>query len=52
MFLHMRTDFSPYEGWTITGKSMSTISRGEIIVQDGELLAQEGRGKFLFRALP
>jgi len=51
-FLHMRTDFSPYEGWAITGKSISTISRGEIIVQDGELLAQEGRGKFLFRALP
>ena len=51
-FLHMRTDFSPYEGWTMTGKAVSTISRGEIIVQDGELLAQEGRGKFLFRALP
>ncbi|MBU1048782.1 amidohydrolase family protein [Candidatus Bipolaricaulota bacterium] len=51
-FLHMRTDFSPYEGWEMTGKAVSTISRGEIIVQDGELLAEEGRGKFLFRALP
>jgi len=51
-FLHMRTDFSPYEGWMMTGKQVSTISRGEIVVQDGELLAQEGRGRFLFRALP
>ncbi|MFC2095964.1 dihydroorotase family protein [Candidatus Bipolaricaulota bacterium] len=48
-FLHMRTDFSPYEGWMMTGKPMTTIARGEIIVQDGEFIAQEGRGKFLFR---
>lgn len=48
-FLHMRTDFSPYEGWSMTGKPVSTMSRGEIIVQDGEFIAQEGRGKFLFR---
>ena len=51
-FLHMRTDFSPYEGWTMTGKPVSTIARGEIIVQDGEFIAEEGRGKFLFRDLP
>jgi len=51
-FLHMRTDFSPYEGWAMTGKPVSTVSRGEIIVQEGELLAAEGRGRFLFRALP
>jgi len=51
-FLHMRTDFSPYEGWRMKGKAVSTVSRGEIIVQNGQLLAQEGRGKFLFRDLP
>lgn len=48
-FLHMRTDFSPYEGWTVTGKPMTTIARGELIVEDGELMAREGRGTFLFR---
>jgi len=47
--LHMRTDFSPYEGWHITGKPMFTISRGEVIVENGELTAREGRGAFLFR---
>ena len=51
-FLHMRTDFSPYEGWRMKGKPVSTVSRGEIIVQDGQLLAQEGRGKFLLCDLP
>ncbi len=48
-FLHMRTDFSPYEGWTVTGKPIVTLSRGEIIVEDGELTTDEGRGRFLFR---
>lgn len=48
-FLHMRTDFSPYEGWTVTGKPMVTLSRGEIIVQNGEFTAEEGRGRYLFR---
>ncbi len=48
-FLHMRTDFSPYEGWRITGKPVTTISRGEIIVQNDEFTGHEGRGEFLFR---
>jgi dihydropyrimidinase len=51
-FLHMRTDFSPYEGWAVTGKPMWTIARGEVIVQDEEFVAEEGRGKFLFRHRP
>lgn len=51
-FLHMRTDFSPFEGWRMKGKPVATVSRGEIIVQNGELLGQEGRGRFLFRDLP
>jgi len=48
-FLHMRTDFSPYEGWTVTGKPVATVSRGDVIVEDEELAADEGRGRFLFR---
>jgi dihydropyrimidinase len=48
-FLHMRTDFSPFEGWTVTGKAITTIARGELIVENEEFIAQEGRGRFLFR---
>ncbi len=47
--LHMNTDFSPYEGWTVTGRTVTTISRGEIIYSDGEVSAERGRGQFLFR---
>jgi dihydropyrimidinase len=47
--LHMQTDFSPYEGWTMTGRPRWTISRGDVIVEDSKLVAERGRGRFLFR---
>ena len=47
--LHMNTDFSPYEGWTIVGKVVATISRGEVIYTDALANAERGRGLFLFR---
>ncbi len=48
-FLHMRTDFSPYEGWQVRGKTRFTISRGDVVVEQDEFVAKEGRGRFLFR---
>lgn len=45
--LHMATDFSPYEGMTITGRVVGVLSRGEWLVRDGDLVAKPGRGKFL-----
>lgn len=47
--LHMNTDFSPYEGWTVNGRVVETISRGEVVYADGEVIAARGRGRFLFR---
>ncbi len=47
--LHMNTDFSPYEGWKVSGRVIHTISRGEIIVSHGDVRAERGRGRFLFR---
>lgn len=45
--LHHNVDYTPYEGMTIMGYPSVTISRGEIVYRDGEILAQRGRGKFL-----
>ncbi|MCX7750171.1 MAG: amidohydrolase family protein [Candidatus Bipolaricaulota bacterium] len=45
--LHMRTDFSPYEGLRVQGRVVGVLSRGEWLVRDGELLARPGRGRFL-----
>jgi dihydropyrimidinase len=38
------SDYSPYEGWPVTGWPRLTISRGEIIARDGVVEAQRGRG--------
>jgi dihydropyrimidinase len=45
--LHMRTDFSPYEGLAVTGKVCATLSRGELVFADGTFLGHAGRGRFL-----
>ena len=47
--LHMKADFSPYEGLEVYGFPKYTISRGEIIYENGKFTAQKGRGKFLKR---
>ena len=49
--LHMATDFSPYEGRKVTGRVSATVSRGEIVFHDGEILARTGRGRFVPRSL-
>jgi dihydropyrimidinase len=47
---HDRVGYSPYAGLTVTGWPTTVLSRGEVIVDQGELLAPRGRGRFLPRA--
>jgi dihydropyrimidinase len=47
--LHQRVDYTPYEGWTVPGRLVATISRGEVIVKEGEFVGQRGRGQLLRR---
>ena len=49
--LHMASDWSAYENIQITGKIKKVFSRGQLIIDEGQCLAQKGRGKFLFRKL-
>jgi dihydropyrimidinase len=37
-------DYSPYEGWMVTGWPQATISRGEIVMRDVEVIGERGRG--------
>lgn len=46
---HMNVDYSAYEGWEVTGKVSSVISRGKIAVSDGKLNLQKGHGQFIAR---
>ena len=47
--LHEAVDWTPYDGMTLQGWPAVTISRGEIIVEEGEFKAERGRGRFVQR---
>jgi dihydropyrimidinase len=46
---HMRVDYSAYEGLEVTGKVKCVLSRGRIIVENGEYLGKPGDGSYLRR---
>lgn len=45
--LHHNVDYTPYEGMRLTGWPKLTLSRGEVVCEDGRPAAARGRGKFL-----
>jgi dihydropyrimidinase len=45
--LHQNVDYCPYEGWEVQGYPVTVLSRGEVIVRDGEFVGKRGRGQFL-----
>ncbi|MFC3123692.1 dihydropyrimidinase [Pseudoroseomonas globiformis] len=47
--LHHAIDYTPWEGLPVKGWPSITIRRGEIAVQEGEVLAAPGSGRFLSR---
>jgi dihydropyrimidinase len=47
---HDATGYCPYAGMMLTGWPTTVMSRGEVIVEGGTLLAERGRGRFLPRA--
>jgi dihydropyrimidinase len=47
--LHQPVDYSPYDGMSIRGAPILTISRGDIVVENGEPRANRGRGQFISR---
>jgi dihydropyrimidinase len=47
--LHMRADYSPYQGMRLAGFPEVTILRGKILQQDGAFLGGPGSGVFLKR---
>jgi len=49
--LHMATDWSAWEGIEITGRIVKVFSRGELIVDGNECLAEKGRGRYIHRVL-
>jgi dihydropyrimidinase len=47
---HMDVDYSCYEGRAVQGGSDIVLSRGSVIVRNGEFTGRKGAGKFIKRA--
>ncbi len=47
--LHQRVDYCPFEGWTLPGRLVATVARGQVIVREGQFVGELGRGQFLAR---
>ena len=40
-----RSDYTPFEGWTVTGWPVTTIRRGEVVYEDGRVTGLPGTGR-------
>jgi dihydropyrimidinase len=49
--MHHGADYTPYEGLHVTGWPVMTILRGEVVCENGTVLARKGKGRFLPRAI-
>jgi dihydropyrimidinase len=48
--LHMRVDYSPYEGRTVTGVPELVMARGRVIIEGDRYLGKPGDGEFIKRS--
>jgi dihydropyrimidinase len=47
----MNVDYSAYEGMELTGKVVTTLSRGRPVIDEGTYAGSTGHGAFLARGL-
>jgi len=50
--IHDNVGYTPYEGYQVTGWPVTVVSRGRVVIEDGELQVERGSGVFLPCALP
>ena len=48
--LHTKIDYSIYDRITTEGYPVLTVSRGEVVMEDGEFVGRRGRGRFIPRS--
>lgn len=46
---YQNTDYNLFEGMEVQGQIVAVLSRGEIIVRDGQVIGPNGRGRFVPR---
>jgi len=47
--LHMRVDYSPFEGQEVIGAPSHVLSRGKVVVEGGKYVGKMGDGRFVKR---
>jgi dihydropyrimidinase len=47
--LHMRVDYSPFEGRVVRGAATHVLSRGRVVVENGSFQGKAGDGRFIRR---
>jgi dihydroorotase (multifunctional complex type) len=45
-----KAKFSPYNGWEVQGKPVKTIVNGNLVFEEGEIVAKPGSGSIVWRA--
>jgi dihydropyrimidinase len=48
--LHSQCDYTPYAGMRLRGYPVVTISRGDVVMRDGQFVGTPGRGRLVERA--
>ena len=46
----MKVDYNPYEGRQVTGATETVLSRGRVVIENGEFVGRAGAGSFLKRS--
>ena len=49
--LHHGADYTPWEGFEVTGWPVLTLLRGQVVAENGAIVGKKGRGQVLDRAL-
>jgi len=44
---HSKAKFSPFDGWKVKGKPMKTFVNGQLVMNEGEIVANPGTGRIV-----
>jgi dihydropyrimidinase len=45
--MHDMAGYTPYEGWTVSGAVRDVLSRGRLLVREGQFRPAPGWGRFV-----
>ena len=44
---HSKAKYSPFDGWRVKGKPVKTFVNGQLVMDDGEIVAKQGTGQII-----